>query len=154
VALAVGIVIQLGVLVKETAEQVTYRLGQLGDRLVDLGGCRGADLALADQLLDLALQLRQLLAGILALVVLLTLADGLARSSVRSTRSSAWWSAVPCWRAAVTTAVRLASAPGTPSWDSTDVAVGRGPVGDGVLAAAGVVVGPPRRPAHRTRPRP
>jgi hypothetical protein len=43
------------------------------------GRSPGAELALADQLLDLALQLRRLLAGILALVVLLTLADGFGK---------------------------------------------------------------------------
>jgi hypothetical protein len=94
--------IQLGVLLKETAEQVTYRLGQLGGRLVDLGGRRERSLPLPIS---------------------------------SSTSSSAWWSTVPCCRAVVTTAVKLASAPDTPSWDSTDVAVGRGPVAEGALVA-------------------
>ena len=96
---------------------------QLGDGLLDLGGGRGADVALADQLVHLALELGQLLGRLLALALASSLLcprcpSGRPRGRWRgqaawSSSFSACWSAVPCWRAVVITAVRLASAAGT-----------------------------------------
>ena len=67
-----------------------YCQGQLGDGLLDLGGGRGADLARADQLIDLAFQLRHLvghvpafaLAPAAALVLVLVLALGVLLDGV------------------------------------------------------------------------
>src|SRR4029453_13592141 len=53
-----------------------YCQGQLGDGLLDLGGGRGADLARADQLIDLAFELRHLVGRLLTLAAALVFVLG------------------------------------------------------------------------------